>query len=89
MHRFVRVVAVVCAAALIVFPLAGGAQQSPPAPASSPSPGPTPGPGALSVPFADPYPSTYTPFPSRPTLIRGATLLTAAGPVIRNGSILL
>lgn len=45
--------------------------------------------GALSIPNADPYPSTYERFPSRPTIIRGATLLTAAGPAIENGSILL
>jgi imidazolonepropionase-like amidohydrolase len=89
MHRFVRGVAAVCAAGLIALPLAGGAQQGAPAPASSPSPGPTPGPGAVSVPFADPYPSTYVPFASRPTVIRNVTLLTAAGPAIRNGSILL
>jgi imidazolonepropionase-like amidohydrolase len=45
--------------------------------------------GALSTPNADPFPSTYRPFPSRPTLIRNATILTAAGPVIRGGSVLL
>ncbi len=37
----------------------------------------------------DPYPSTYRPQPSGVTLIRGATILTAAGPRIENGSILL
>ncbi len=45
--------------------------------------------GALSVPNADPFPSTYQPRPSRPTVIRNATILTAAGPVIQNGSVLL
>jgi imidazolonepropionase-like amidohydrolase len=35
------------------------------------------------------YQSTYKPFPSRTTLIRNATILTAAGPVIERGSILL
>jgi len=48
-----------------------------------------PGPGALSIPNADPYPSTYTPFAGRTVLIKNATLLTAAGPVIKGGSILL
>lgn len=48
-----------------------------------------PGPGALSVPNADPYPSTYTPFTGRTVLIKNATLLTAAGPAIKGGSILL
>ncbi len=56
-----------------------------PAPAASASPGP----GALSVPLADPYPSTYVRFPSRPTLITNATILTAAGPRIAKGSLLL
>jgi imidazolonepropionase-like amidohydrolase len=37
----------------------------------------------------DPYPSTYRPLPSEVTLIRGATVLTAAGPRIENGSVLL
>src|SRR5690242_13941220 len=45
--------------------------------------------GGLSTPNADPFPSTYRPFASRPTLIRDATILTAAGPTIRNGSVLL
>jgi imidazolonepropionase-like amidohydrolase len=45
--------------------------------------------GGLSTPNADPFPSTYRPFPSRPTLIRNVTILTAAGPAIRNGSLLL
>ena len=91
MHRFVRALAAVCTVAFVALPAPGFSQQAAPAAAASPtpSPGPTPGPGALSVPFADPYPSTYAPFPSRATLIRNATILTAAGPVIRNGSILL
>jgi imidazolonepropionase-like amidohydrolase len=41
------------------------------------------------VPNADPFPSTYTPYASRPTLIRNATIMTAAGPTMRNASILL
>lgn len=89
MKRLARVRAAVLTAALVALPTFGLAQQSAPAPAPSASPGPTPGPGAVSVPLADPYPSTYAPFPSRATLIRNATILTAAGPVIRNGSILL
>ena len=46
------------------------------------------GPGAISSPNADPFPSTYRPFASRPTVIRNVTILTAAGPAIRGGSIL-
>jgi imidazolonepropionase-like amidohydrolase len=45
--------------------------------------------GALSTPNADPFPSTYHPFASRPTVIRNVTILTAAGPAIRGGSVLL
>ncbi len=37
----------------------------------------------------DPWASTYTPRASRPTLIRNATILTAAGPVIEKGDVLL
>ena len=36
-----------------------------------------------------PYPSTYAPLPSRPTLIRNATVATAAGPILENASVLL
>src|SRR5579863_8280422 len=49
----------------------------------------TPPAGMLSVPNANPFPSTYAPFASRTTLIRGATILTAAGPVLHDASILL
>ena len=48
-----------------------------------------PGRGAASVPNADPFPTTYKRFPSRTTLIRNATILTAAGPTIQGGSVLL
>ena len=79
---------------------AHGAQAVQAGPATAPTPAPVPtsttaasaagyAPGELSVPNADPYPSTYKPFPSRPTLIEHATLLTAAGPTIHDGSILL
>jgi len=43
--------------------------------------------GGVSTPNADPFPSTYRPFSSRPTLIRNVTIMTAAGPTIRNGSV--
>jgi imidazolonepropionase-like amidohydrolase len=45
--------------------------------------------GGVSVPNDNPFPSTYTPFPSRPTLIRNVTILTAVGPAVHNGSVLL
>jgi imidazolonepropionase-like amidohydrolase len=52
-------------------------------------PATVPGPGALSLPNADPFPSTYVLFASRPTVIRNVTIMTAAGPTIRNGAILM
>jgi imidazolonepropionase-like amidohydrolase len=72
----------------------GRAQEAtPPTPAASPrttdTVRATPMLGAVSTPNADPFPSTYRPFPSRPTVIRNVTIMTAAGPAIRNGSILL
>ena len=45
--------------------------------------------GSTSIPNADPFPSTYAPFPARTTVIRNVNILTAAGPLIRNGAILL
>ena len=56
---------------------------------STTPPPPPPGAGALSLPNADPFPSTYTPFPSRTTVIRNVTIMTAAGPTIRNGTIVM
>ena len=60
------------------------------------SPGPTRdsaqadvGRGGTSAPNADPFPSAYVPFPSRTTVIRNVNILTAAGPLIRGGAILL
>ncbi|HNS85366.1 MAG TPA: amidohydrolase [Parvularculaceae bacterium] len=44
---------------------------------------------ALSRWAADPFPSTYEPYPSATTLIRGATVLTGAGERIDNGSVLI
>ncbi len=47
------------------------------------------GAGATSRPNADPFLSTYAPFASRATVIRNVNIYTGAGPLIRNGSILL
>jgi imidazolonepropionase-like amidohydrolase len=68
--------------------------QTAPAPAQQQQPtaasrGSAPGAGAISSPNADPFPSTYRPFASRTTLIRNVTVMTAAGPTIQNGSVLL
>ena len=54
-----------------------------------PDAGPPPGRGGLSVANDDPFPSTYKAFPSRPVVIRNVNILTAAGPLIRGGAILL
>ncbi len=56
---------------------------------SDTTPPATAGPGALSVPNADPFPSTYKPFPSKPTLIENVTIFTAVGPRIVNGALLM
>ncbi len=45
--------------------------------------------GALSVPNDDPFPSTYRPAASRPTVIRNAMIMTATGPTMTNASILM
>ncbi len=38
---------------------------------------------------SDPFPSTYAPYPSGTTVIRGATVLTGAGERIENGTVVL
>ncbi|HEX2076221.1 MAG TPA: amidohydrolase [Longimicrobium sp.] len=53
-------------------------------PADSPAPDSTP-----RQQTADPFPSTYRPLPSVPTLIRGGTVMTAAGQIIPNGQVLM
>ena len=85
--RFARTALAVAFAVSVVAP--AFAATTAVTPSASPAPKTAPGPGALSLPLADPYPSTYVPFPSRPTLIRNATLLTAAGPAIVHGSIFM
>jgi len=45
--------------------------------------------GAYSTPNDNPFPSSYKPFASRTTVIRNVNLLTAAGPMMRGGAILL
>ncbi len=61
--------------------------ETPPRPQTAPQPAPQ---QTGAAPFvANAYESTYKPFPSRTTVIRNATILTAAGPAIERGSILL
>jgi imidazolonepropionase-like amidohydrolase len=65
------------------------AQTAPAQPAAPETPSAPPGSGALSAPMANPFPSTYQPFASRPTYISNLTILTAAGPAIQRGAVLL
>ena len=94
-HRLLRLIAYVCltfACATALLPQEPKQPKQPKeaAPRSSASPTPTPpGPGGTSMPNANPFPSTYRRFPGRTTLIRNATIMTAAGPSIPNGSVLL
>ena len=69
-------------------------QQPPPSPSpqqqQKPDPAASPGekkPAPSKI--ANPYASTYQPLPSQTTVIRNATILTAAGPIIERGSLLL
>src|SRR5436190_1614868 len=45
------------------------------------------GKGGVSLPNADPFPSTYTRIPAAPFVIRNVNIMTAAGPMIRNGAV--
>jgi len=63
---------------------AGCASTRPAAPASQPSTS-----SQAQPPGRDPFPSTYQRFPSTPTLIRGGTVMTAAGQIIPNGQVLM
>src|SRR5688572_22786997 len=50
----------------------------------------TPAPAeSQAAPVAVAFPSTYKPLPSRTTLIRNATILTATGPAMQNASLLI
>ncbi len=75
---------------ILLLPAAATAQQTGADSARRDSmPKSPPGPGGTSLPNADPFPSTYRPFPSRPTVITNVTILTAAGPRIVGGSVLM
>src|SRR5437763_11593922 len=89
MNSMIRVAAIFCLLLAFATQLVPQTQQPSPAPQASASPAPSPGPGGTSLPNADPFPSTYKPFPRRTTLIRNATIMTAAGPTIEKGSVLL
>ena len=84
-----RMLVAVAAAALLGCASGQAARPVEPAPIKPDTAGPPPGPGALSVPNADPFPSTYTPVASHPTAIQNATIFTAAGPRLERATILL
>ena len=73
--RYLSLVALVCTACATTR-----TAERPSAPAQQP---------AAARAATDPFPSTYEPLPARPTLIRNATILTATGPRLQNGAILL
>jgi imidazolonepropionase-like amidohydrolase len=104
MSAFLRVLTALCAVLCVAQPAAARTHaptQTKPAttPASTPATPaaateaketpPPPGKGGLSIPRDDPFPSTYKAPVAPPFAIRNATLLTAAGPVITNGTILV
>ena len=60
-----------------------------PADASRGSDAPPPGKGGVSTPNDDPFPSTYRMPAAKPFAIRNASILTAAGPLIQNGTIVV
>jgi len=66
---------------------AAGAQPAAAAPKADP-PRPA-GPGGSYRPNDDPFPSTYKAPPSKPFAIRNATVMTAAGPSIKNGVVIV
>jgi imidazolonepropionase-like amidohydrolase len=68
---------------LCMLALAGTAGCAPPV-QTAPAPGPADGPAG-----AEPFASTYRPPAAEPTLIRGGTVMTAAGQVIPDGQVLL
>jgi len=70
--------------AALVVPLAGCAAATAKPQTAAGKPGDKP---AAEAP--EPYASTYKPLPSQPTLIKNATILTAAGPRLQGASILL
>ncbi|MEW5930197.1 MAG: amidohydrolase [Gemmatimonadota bacterium] len=70
--------------ALVLAATAAGCAQG-----GSPASAPAPAAASRAPAVPAPFPSTYTPFPSRPTLIRGATVMTAAGEIIPGGQLLM
>jgi imidazolonepropionase-like amidohydrolase len=74
------------AAAIAVSACTPAKKPQAPTPASKDSTTAT-GPGGVSTPNADPFASTYVRTASAPVVIRNVNLMTASGPMIRNGMI--
>ncbi len=72
--------------ALVLAGCSGAPAAQAPAPAATTPPASA---GATSRPNADPFPSTYQRWASRPTVIRNVNIFTGAGPLIRNGAVLM
>lgn len=72
--------------ALVLAGCSGAPAAQAPAPAATTPPAAA---GATSRPNADPFPSTYQRWASRPTVIRNVNIFTGAGPLIRNGAVLM
>jgi imidazolonepropionase-like amidohydrolase len=70
--------------ALVLAGAVGCASGGATPPATAPDAAPT---AAAETP--QPFPSTYAPFPSQSTLIRGGTVMTATGEIIPNGQVLM
>ena len=75
------------AAILAACATTGTTAARPAKPAASTAPAKPIPPGLDPAARPDAFPSTYQPLPSRPTAIRGATILTATGQRIENGVI--
>lgn len=74
----------------LVLVAAAACAQGQARPAARPGAAPPPAPTAAPAPRTPaPFPSTYRPFPSTATLIRGGTVMTAAGQIIPNGQVLM
>jgi imidazolonepropionase-like amidohydrolase len=86
--RAMRLIIAALTVAVVGCATAQGAGPAGVTPARADTAGAPPGAGALSTPNADPFPSTYTPFPSRPTAIRNATIFTVTGPRLEHATIL-
>src|SRR2546423_13322283 len=90
LYRISLVACFVLAFSIQQVPLAQQSKDSGQAkPEASPSPSIPPGRGGISTPNPDPFPSTFQLFPRRTTLIRNATIMTATGRTLLNGSVRL